>query len=104
MYEELCASLGEFVHHYPGYAPDNYDPTILERTQDVIRARGYDVDEELWRAPSDDELISVTAKCQHSPSDAGPIKPMPTRVRRAGTSRSRRLPHSERRQEAPWLS
>ncbi|BCK67168.1 hypothetical protein Srufu_011210 [Streptomyces libani subsp. rufus] len=78
VYEKLCASLGEFVHHYPGYDPDNYDPTVLERTQDAIRTRGYDVDEELWRAPSDDELISVTAKCQHSPSDTGPIKPMPT--------------------------
>ncbi|MEV7471002.1 hypothetical protein AB0O20_31515 [Streptomyces kronopolitis] len=40
VYEELCASLGDFVHHYPGYDPNNYDPLILVRTQGAIRAAG----------------------------------------------------------------
>lgn len=78
VYEELCASLGDFVHHYPGYDPDNYDPLILVRTQGAIRAAGYDVDEELWGAPTGEQLVTVAAQCQHSPSDTGPIKPMPT--------------------------
>ncbi|MGI5261128.1 glycine-rich domain-containing protein [Streptomyces angustmyceticus] len=78
VYEELCASLGDFVHHYPGYDPDNYDPLILVRTQDAIRVAGYDVDEELWGAPTGEQRVAVAAKCQHSPSDTGPIKPMPT--------------------------
>ncbi|MFI7094039.1 glycine-rich domain-containing protein [Streptomyces lydicus] len=77
VYEELCASLGGFVHHYPGFDPDNYDPLTSVRTQDAIRAAGYHVDEELWGAPTGDQLVAVSAKCQHSPSDTGPIKPMP---------------------------
>ncbi|MEU7433940.1 hypothetical protein AB0B07_24395 [Streptomyces sioyaensis] len=78
VYEELCAPLGGFVHHYPGYDPDNYDPMVLVRTQEAIRALGYAVDEELWGPPTNAELVTVAAQCQHSPSDTGPIKPMPT--------------------------
>ncbi|MGW7492415.1 glycine-rich domain-containing protein [Streptomyces sp. NPDC054786] len=77
VYAGLCASIGGFIHHYPGYDPKNYDPMILVRTQDAIRAAGYDVDEELWGSPPGDQLVTVAAKCQHSPSDTGPIKPMP---------------------------
>ncbi|MFK8846296.1 glycine-rich domain-containing protein [Streptomyces sp. Ac-502] len=77
VYEELCAALGHRVHHYPGYAPENYDPAILERTQDAIRAAGYDVDSDLWGPPAGTELVTVAARCQHSPPDGGPIKPMP---------------------------
>ncbi|WP_327223248.1 hypothetical protein [Streptomyces platensis] len=103
-YEELCASLGDFVHHCPGYDPDNYDPLILVRTQDAIRIAGYDVDEELWGSPTGEQLVAVSAKCQHSPSDTAPSSPCRRPARRAGTSRDRRLPHSLRRLEPPWLS
>ncbi|MFI0257621.1 glycine-rich domain-containing protein [Streptomyces sp. NPDC017056] len=77
VYAELCDSLGRRVHHYPGYAPGNYDPAILERTQDAIRAAGYDVDADLWGPPGGAELVTVAAQCQHSPPDDGPTKPMP---------------------------
>ncbi|MFH8747214.1 hypothetical protein ACH4GK_08235 [Streptomyces rimosus] len=78
VYEELCTSLGRRVHHYPGYAPDNYDPAILERTQDAIKAAGYDVDAGLWGLPAGAEPVTVAAQCQHAPPGDGPIKPMPT--------------------------
>ncbi|MEV6809827.1 hypothetical protein [Streptomyces sp. NPDC051132] len=74
MYAGLCERLGgRFVHHAPGYGPENYDPTVLDRTREAIAALGWDVDEELWVAPSDESLVSVAAKCQHS-DDSGPIE------------------------------
>lgn len=76
-YADLCARFGEFVHHSPGYGVENYDPDILQHTQDAIRAAGFNVDQDLWRAPDDDSLVTVTAGCQHVPSKDGPIKPMP---------------------------
>ncbi|MGW8399630.1 glycine-rich domain-containing protein [Streptomyces lydicus] len=75
VYAELCEKYGAFVHHYPGYSPDHYSPDILNRTRALIGEAGYSVDTELWDAPGS-ELVSVTAKCQHSPS-CGPIRPMP---------------------------
>jgi hypothetical protein len=75
VYAELCGRAGQFVHHSPGFDPDNFDPDILEQTQDAIRAEGFDVDPELWRAPTDDSLVSVAANCQHAPSCS--IRPMP---------------------------
>ncbi|MGW4652525.1 glycine-rich domain-containing protein [Kitasatospora sp. NPDC004289] len=75
-YAELCSRLGRFIHHTPGWSPDLYDPNILEYTQDLIRAAGYDVDAELWRAPHDTGLVSVAAQCQHAPECT--IRPMPT--------------------------
>lgn len=77
LYEDLCARFGPFVHHSPGYDPEFFDPDILEQTQAAIRAAGFEVDEDLWRPPTDDSLVSVTAGCQHAPSKDGPIKPMP---------------------------
>lgn len=74
-YAELCAREGSFVHHRPGFDPDNFAPDILEQTQDAIRAQGFDVDPELWRAPTDDSLVSVAANCQHAPNCT--IRPMP---------------------------
>ncbi|MEU6238089.1 hypothetical protein [Kitasatospora sp. NPDC047058] len=73
-YAELCAREGVFVHHSPGFDPENFDPDILEQTQAAVRAEGFAVDPELWRAPTDDSLVSVAAKCQHAPSCS--IKPM----------------------------
>ncbi|WP_032919159.1 hypothetical protein [Streptomyces rimosus] len=78
VYEDLCTSLGRRVHHYPGYAPENYDPAILERTQDAIRAVGYDVDLDLWGPPAGAELDTVAAQCRHAPPGDGPVKPLPT--------------------------
>jgi hypothetical protein len=74
LYRELCARFGTFVDHYPGYDPTHYDPEILDRTRILISMAGFEIDDELWRAP-DDELVSVSAKCQHAPSCA--IRPMP---------------------------
>lgn len=74
-YTALCARFGEFVHHYPGYSPDHYDPDIFDRTRALIGEAGYSTDADLWQAP-DSGLVSVAAKCQHSPS-CGPIRPMP---------------------------
>ncbi|MFJ5027772.1 glycine-rich domain-containing protein [Streptomyces sp. NPDC088560] len=81
MYADLCDRLGDqagsrFVHHYPGYAPENYDPSVLDRTREKIAELGWAVDTELWVAPSDETLVSVAAKCQHS-DDSGPIVTMP---------------------------
>ncbi|MGV9427470.1 glycine-rich domain-containing protein [Streptomyces sp. NPDC003656] len=76
VYAHLCTALGgEFVHHYPGYDPTNYDPKILDRTRELIEELGWTADEELWGPPSDETLVSVAAKCQHSPDCA--IRPMP---------------------------
>ncbi|MFF9643828.1 helix-turn-helix domain-containing protein [Kitasatospora aureofaciens] len=52
-------------------------PDILQHTQDAIRAAGFNIDQDLWRAPDDDSLVTVTAGCQHVPAKDGPIKPMP---------------------------
>ncbi|MFI2761439.1 hypothetical protein ACH5A3_21595 [Streptomyces echinatus] len=79
MYAGLCERLGGpgwFVHHAPGYGPENYDPTILERTRQAIEGLGWDVDTDLWVAPDDESLVSVAAKCQHS-DDSGPIVTIP---------------------------
>lgn len=75
LYMELCGRFGEYVHHYPGYNPTHYDPLILDRTRELIAAAGFEVDEELWRAPTDDLLVSVAANCQHAPECT--IRPMP---------------------------
>ncbi|MFI9154470.1 glycine-rich domain-containing protein [Streptomyces sp. NPDC053367] len=77
LYADLCREVGgQFVHHYPGYDPGNYDPTVLDRTREAIEGLGWDVDEELWVAPSDETLVAVAAKCQHS-DDSGPIVTLP---------------------------
>ncbi|MET9517052.1 hypothetical protein [Streptomyces sp. NPDC002994] len=74
-YAKLCAQFGGMVHHYPGWDPTHYDPPILDRTRQMIEQAGFAVDEELWRPPTDDLLVSVAAKCQHAPSCT--IRPMP---------------------------
>ncbi|MFJ1865563.1 hypothetical protein ACIOD1_13110 [Streptomyces sp. NPDC088097] len=76
LYQSLCARLGgNFVHHYPE-RPDTgrYDPEVHARTAEAIRAAGYEPDPQLWAGPEDD-LVSVSAKCQHAPNCA--IRPMP---------------------------
>ncbi|MFI5530164.1 glycine-rich domain-containing protein [Kitasatospora sp. NPDC051853] len=78
LYAELCGVFGRFVHHSPGYSPDHYDGDVLEATQAAIRAAGFEVDAELWRAPDDESLVAVAANCQHAPAGDGPVKPMPT--------------------------
>ncbi|WP_411078899.1 glycine-rich domain-containing protein [Streptomyces sp. cmx-18-6] len=76
VYAELCEELGEnFVHHFPGYDPTNYDPAILERTRQAITDLGYVPDVELWGDPSDETLAAVAAQCQHAPECT--IRPMP---------------------------
>ncbi|BAJ28231.1 MULTISPECIES: hypothetical protein [Kitasatospora] len=77
-YAALCAQFGEFVHHYPGYDPDNHDPDVMNRTVRAIGAAGFEVDTGLWRAPTDAGLVSVAANCAHSPCNNTPIQPMPT--------------------------
>ncbi|MCC9306447.1 hypothetical protein LN042_04870 [Kitasatospora sp. RB6PN24] len=74
LYARLCAKFGPFVHHTPGYNPMFFDPPILDRTEELIRAAGFEVDEELWVGPTDDR-IPVAANCQHSPNCQ--IRPMP---------------------------
>ncbi|WP_415947282.1 glycine-rich domain-containing protein [Streptomyces sp. KLOTTS4A1] len=75
-YADLCAWLGsQFVHHHPGYDPTNYDPAVLDRTRQAIAHLGWTADPELWAPPSDETLVSVAAKCQHSPQCG--IRPMP---------------------------
>ncbi|MFG2892964.1 glycine-rich domain-containing protein [Streptomyces sp. NPDC048248] len=74
-YAELCARYGVFVHHFPGYDAGNFAAEGLDRTRALIGEAGYSADPELWSSP-DSELVSVAAKCQHSPS-CGPIRPMP---------------------------
>ncbi|MGC0331348.1 hypothetical protein RKD23_004338 [Streptomyces sp. SAI-170] len=77
LYADLCHYLGgRFVHHYPGYDPAGYEPMILDRTREQILRLGWDADDELWVAPSDESLVSVAAKCQHS-DDSGPIVTIP---------------------------
>ncbi len=77
MYQALCERLGgRFVHHLPGYGPQNYDPSVLIRTRAAIEALGWTTDDELWVAPNDESLVSVAAKCQHS-DDSGPIVVQP---------------------------
>ncbi|MFF8728103.1 glycine-rich domain-containing protein [Streptomyces sp. NPDC015171] len=74
MYAELCERLGgAFVHHYPGYDPANYDPEIVTRARARISGLGWAPDLPLWGPPSDETLVSVAAKCQHS-DDSGPIE------------------------------
>ncbi|AEW93899.1 MULTISPECIES: glycine-rich domain-containing protein [Streptomycetaceae] len=67
VYAALCGRLGGFVHHVP--EPPNaarHDPGALARTQDAIRAAGYQPDPALWLPPSDTS-IPVAASCEHSP-------------------------------------
>ncbi len=78
LYAELCDTLGDqFVHHYPGYDPTNYDPPILDRTREKITELGWEADQELWGPPSDETLASVAAKCQHAPDCTIIITPRP---------------------------
>ncbi|MEU8886756.1 hypothetical protein [Streptomyces sp. NPDC048442] len=74
-YADLCDRFGGFVHHFPGPDPTHYDPLILDRTRQAIASLGFNVDGELWSAPTDDLLVSVAAQCQHAPSCT--IRPMP---------------------------
>lgn len=77
MYADLCERLGgRFIHHAPGYGPENWDPTTIDRTREAIGRLGWATDLELWVAPDDESLVSVAAKCQHS-DDSGPIVTMP---------------------------
>jgi hypothetical protein len=78
MYADLCERLAPnpFVHHAPGYGPDNWHPSVLDRTREAIGRLGWTTDLELWVAPDDESLVSVAAKCQHS-DDSGPIVTMP---------------------------
>ncbi|MBB1246324.1 hypothetical protein GL263_22600 [Streptomyces durbertensis] len=75
LYARLCARFGDFVHHYPGWDPTNYDPQILDRTRQAITECGWEPDNELWGHPTEGVLVEVAAKCQHSPDCA--IRPMP---------------------------
>ncbi|MFG3273111.1 glycine-rich domain-containing protein [Streptomyces luteogriseus] len=78
MYADLCKQLGgQFVHHYPGYDPTNYDPPILDRTRETIAGLGWEADAELWGPPSDETLASVAAKCQHAPECTIVVQPKP---------------------------
>ncbi|MFF5534091.1 hypothetical protein ACFY71_16630 [Streptomyces cinerochromogenes] len=77
MYADLCERLGgRMLHHAPGYGPENYAPEILDRTREAIGELGWFADAELWVAPSDETLVLVAAKCQHS-DDSGPIVTIP---------------------------
>ncbi|WP_234367390.1 MULTISPECIES: glycine-rich domain-containing protein [Streptomyces] len=77
MYADLCERLGgRFVHHAPGYDPANWTPSILDRAREAIAELGWETDPGLWVAPSDETLVSVAAKCQHS-DDSGPIVTIP---------------------------
>lgn len=78
LYADLCQRLGNrFIHHYPGYAPTNYDPPILDRTREKISELGWSADPELWGPPSDETLVSVAAKCQHGGDCTIVITPRP---------------------------
>ncbi|OQR64792.1 hypothetical protein B6E66_07480 [Streptomyces maremycinicus] len=78
LYADLCQRLGgDFVHHFPGWDPTNYDPPILDRTRDKITELGWEADPQLWGPPSDETLVSVAAKCQHSPDCTIVITPKP---------------------------
>ncbi|MFI5475203.1 glycine-rich domain-containing protein [Streptomyces cacaoi] len=78
MYADLCQRLGgDFVHHFPGYDPTNYDPPILDRTREKITELGWEADPQLWGPPSDEMLVSVAAKCQHTPDCTIVITPKP---------------------------
>ncbi|WP_234335944.1 glycine-rich domain-containing protein [Streptomyces sp. NRRL S-1022] len=77
MYADLCQRLGgRFVHHTPGYGPENWDTSVIDRTRTAIERLGWTTDPELWVAPADESLVSVAAKCQHS-DDSGPIVLIP---------------------------
>lgn len=77
LYADLCARLGGFVHHYPE-RPDaeRFDADVLTRTVATIEQAGHTVDQELWTGPTE-ALVSVTAKCSHTPTPGGcgPIRP-----------------------------
>lgn len=78
LYTDLCQRLGgDFVHHFPGWDPTNYDPPILDRTREKITELGWEADPQLWGPPSDETLASVAAKCQHSPDCTIVITPKP---------------------------
>ncbi|WP_433571772.1 glycine-rich domain-containing protein [Streptomyces sp. CA-251247] len=76
LYWRLCARFGNFVHHIPEQ-PDSgrHDQAVIHRTTTLIRAAGWDVDEDLWCGP-EDSLVAVAAKCRHS-DDSGPIVIIP---------------------------
>ncbi|MEU9264570.1 hypothetical protein AB0E04_03825 [Streptomyces sp. NPDC048251] len=77
-YADLCQRLGgAFVHHYPGWDPTHYDPPILDRTREKITELGWEADPQLWGPPSDETLVSVAAKCQHSGDCTIVVTPKP---------------------------
>jgi hypothetical protein len=77
-YADLCQRLGgAFVHHYPGWDPTNYDPPILDRTREKITELGWEADPQLWGPPSEETLVSVAAKCQHSGDCTIVVQPKP---------------------------
>ncbi|MEH0551223.1 hypothetical protein [Streptomyces sp. B21-101] len=78
VYADLCQRLGgDFVHHFPGYDPTHYDPPILDRTREKITELGWAADPQLWGPPTGETLVSVAAKCQHSPDCTIVITPKP---------------------------
>ncbi|SHL60752.1 hypothetical protein SAMN05216268_105238 [Streptomyces yunnanensis] len=72
VYAGLCRSLHRFVHHVPE-RPDTtrHSPGALARTQEAIKAAGYEPDPLMWTGPADG-TIPVAATCEHSePPPAG---------------------------------
>ncbi|ARX82340.1 hypothetical protein SMD44_01750 [Streptomyces alboflavus] len=68
-YAELCRRLGQFVHHTPERPdPSRHSSEDLHRTQITIVKAGYEVDQTLWRAPTD-QRIPVSAQCEHTPKN-----------------------------------
>ncbi|MFJ6212530.1 glycine-rich domain-containing protein [Streptomyces sp. NPDC092296] len=77
LYENLCKSLGRFVHHWPERPdPERHDEHALTRTVAVIEQAGHTVDRELW-VGSAGALVLVAADCSHTPKPGGcgPINP-----------------------------
>jgi hypothetical protein len=69
LYQQLCESLGGFVHHFPERPdPTRFNGVIIRRTTELIAESGYDADLRLWGNPQSGEIV-VAASCQHTPPD-----------------------------------
>ncbi|WKX68632.1 hypothetical protein [Streptomyces sp. XD-27] len=97
LYAELCARLGQFVHHYPDgpgtpdHAPDGHLGTVA-----LIEEAGFSADKELWTVRPI-ALVPAGAKCRRPGHPGGAVPFLPVALPAAGAGATKGCPAIDHR-------